>query len=314
MHSDAPTVRVSDLPALTADDLGERLTVIPVPDPREPDIGNSLESVASSEDAVWVVSHRGGIVSRIDTGTNAVVATVESPILPTCRPNACVGLGGIAATADQVWFYNKHSGVFVQVDTTTNAIVGSHAASGREALVAAEGLIWTGGDSGAVGMDPESGEVVTTVEDGAGLYPAGGAAGSVWFVGDECRELRRVDPETGATQATIPIDTCIGDIGAVADEVWVATFRGILRIDARLNQEIDVIRLRTDGDVELAVVGDSVWFRGKIGELVRIDAATRQPVERIRLPNGQYMGELGASDGAVWVANWREGTVYRIDE
>ena len=50
-------------------------------------------SMAVSEDAIWVVSHRGGIVSRIDPATNEVVATIESAILPSCIPNACVGLG-----------------------------------------------------------------------------------------------------------------------------------------------------------------------------------------------------------------------------
>ncbi len=181
---------------MAAADLGDRLTIIEVPDAREPEIGNSLESMAASEDAVWVVSHRGGIVSRIDTASNEVVATIESPILPSCVPDACIGLGEVATAGQHVWFLNKYSESFKRVDGSSNEIIGSmDGALGFRGLLGAAGLMWSGveGGDGAVGMDPASGEVTVTVDQGNGLYAAGFAAGSVWFVGDDCRELLRVD-------------------------------------------------------------------------------------------------------------------------
>ena len=308
-------VKVSDLEEVPAADLGDRLTVIEVPDARQPEIGNSLESMAVSEDAVWVVSHRGGIVSRIDPVTNEVVAVIESPILPSCIPNACVGLGGIATAGQHVWFHNKYLESFQRIDASSNEIVGSKGGAFR-GLLGAEGLMWSGteGGDGAVGMDPASGEVGVTVAEGSGLEPAGFASGSVWFVGDECRELLRVDPASGAIQGTISIDTCIGDVVDAGGEVWAGTVKGILRIDPATNQEVGWIRILTENDrFSLAVVGDSVWFRGNVNEIVRIDLVTKQPVERIRLPYGQYQAEIGVADGSLWVANWDEGTVYRIE-
>ena len=310
------TVKVSDLEEVPAADLGDRLTVIEVPDAREPEIGNSLESLAVSEDAIWVVSHRGGIVSRINPATNEVVATVESPILPGCIPNACVGLGGIATAGQHVWFLNQYLESFQQIDASTNEIVGSKGGPRREGLLGAAGLMWSGleGGDGAVGMDPGSGDVKVTVAETRALYPAGFASGSVWFVVEECRELLRVDPATGAIQATIAIDACIGDMVDAGGEVWAGTFKGILRIDPSTNQQVGLIRIFTENErFSLAVVGDSVWFRGKVTEIVRIDAVTKQPVERIRLPYGQYQADIGVADGSVWVANWDEGTVYRIE-
>jgi streptogramin lyase len=320
MPSSSPgveSIRVSDLEKVQAADLGDRLTIVDVPDPRAPDIGNSLESMAVSEDAVWVVSHRGGIVSRIDPATNAVVAAIESPILPGCIPNACVGLGAVATAGEHVWFLNQYLESFPRIDATSNEIIGSKGGATRfEGLLGADGLIWSGneGGDGAVGMDPASGEVSVTVADGSGLYPAGFAAGSIWFAGDECRELLRVDPATGDVQSTIPIDTCVGDVVEAADEIWAGTFKGILRIDPTSSQEVGWISIRTENDrFSLAVVDDSVWFRGEVTEIVRLDPVTKQPVERIALPFGQYQGEIGVADGSLWVANWGEGTVYRID-
>ena len=311
------TVNVSDLEKVPAADLGDRLTVIEVPDAREPEIGNSLESLAVSEDAVWVVSHRGGVVSRIDPATNEVVASIESPILPSCIPNACVGLGAVASAGEHVWFLNQYLESFQRIDASSNEIIGSKGGATRfNGLLGADGLMWSGNESGdgAVGMDPASGDASVTVSEGSGLYPSGFASGSVWFVGDDCRELLRVDAATGDIQATIAIDTCIGDVVDAGGEVWAGTFKGILRIDPTTSQEVGWISIRTENDrFSLAVVDDSVWFRGEVTEIVRLDPVAKQPVERIALPFGQYQGEIGVADGSLWVANWGEGTVYRIE-
>ncbi|HYI66602.1 MAG TPA: hypothetical protein VEW95_06760 [Candidatus Limnocylindrales bacterium] len=311
------TVNVSDLEKVPAADLGDRLTVIEVPDAREPEIGNSLESVAVSEDAIWVVSHRGGIVSRIDPATNEVVAAIESQILPSCIPNACVGLGGVATAGQHVWFFNGYLESFPRIDASSNELIGSKGGATRfEGLLGADGLMWSGkaGGDGAVGMDPASGEVSVTVTEGGGLYPAGFASGSVWFVGDDCQELLRVDPASGAVQGRIAIETCLGDVVDAGGEVWAGTVNGILRIDPATNEEVGWIRIRTDNErFSLAVVGDSVWFRGEVTEIIRLDLVTKQPVERIRLPYGQYSAEIDSAEGSVWIANWDEGTVYRIE-
>jgi streptogramin lyase len=316
--STLPTVTIDarDLERIPAADLADRLTVIEVPDAREPEIGNSLESMAVSDDAVWVVSHRGGIVAHIDPTTNRVVAAIESPIDPDCRPNACTGLGGIAAVGPHVWLHNQYSETLKRIDASADEIVGTIAAADLNGLLAADGLIWTGldGDDGAVGRDPASGDVRVTVAEGIGLAPAGMAAGSVWFVGAECRELLRVDPATGDVQAAIPIDACLGNLVDVGTEVWAATAKGILRLDPESDEPVGWIRIQTDHErVSLAVDGDSVWFRGRVTEILRIDPATHEAVERIGLPPGQYQAEIGVVDGSLWVANWGEGTVYRIE-
>lgn len=310
------TIDVSDLERVPAADLGDRLTVIDVPDAREPEIGNSLESMAVSDDGVWVVSHRGGIMARVDPTTNEVVAVIESPIDPECRPNACIGLGGVAAVGQHVWLHNQYSETLKQIDAGTDTIVATIPAANLGGLLAAHGLMWSGveGDGRAVGRDPASGDVRVTVAEGIGHGPVGSAAGSVWFVGAECQELVRVDPESGDVEATIPIDACVGDVVDVGIEVWAGTSQGVLRLDPGTNEAVGRIRIRTDNTrISLAVVGDSVWFRGKVTEILRIDPTTKQGVELIGLPYGQYQAEIGVADGSLWVANWGEGTVYRIE-
>ena len=211
-----------------------------------------------------------------------------------------------------MWFLNQYTESLQRVDATSNEIIGSTAAVGLAGLLGAGGLMWSGveGGDGAVGMDPGTGEVTVTVSEGSGLHPAGFASGSVWFVGDECNELLRVDPAGGAVQGTIAIDTCIWDIVDVGNEVWAGTHKGIVRIDPAMNREVGRTTIPTEYDrVSLAVVGDGVWFRGGVTEIVRIDPVTKQPVERIELPYGQYSGEIDSAEGSVWIANWDEGTV-----
>ena len=125
------TINVSDLAKVAAADLGDRLTVIEVPDAREPDIGNSLESMAVSEDAIWVVSHRGGIVSRIDPATNEVVAAIESPVRAELHPECLRRLGGIAAAGQHVWFLNQYLESFERIDASSNEIIGSKGGATR---------------------------------------------------------------------------------------------------------------------------------------------------------------------------------------
>ncbi len=311
-----PSVDVNDVEPVLAADLGDRLTVIPVPDPREADLGNSLESLLVTEDAVWVVSHRGGILSRIDPSTNEVVAVVESRILPDCRVNACVGLGSVDTRDGDVWLHNQYLQLFLRIDTETNEIVDEVSDLNLGHFIPGSDLMWSpGAGAGAVGRDFDSRDVVVTVDHDGPIEPAGVAAGSMWFTTTACEDLVRVDPATGAVQATIPAVGCARSVVEVGDEVWASSSRGIMRIDPATDQMVGRIRASTDNDrLSLVVVGDSVWFRTRITEIVRIDAASGQPVERITLPWGQYQAEIGGGHGSVWVANWAEGTVYRIED
>ncbi len=77
----------------------------------------------------------------------------------------------------------------------------------------------------------------------------------------------------------------------VGNEVWAGTHKGIVRIDPAMNREVGRTRIPTEYDrVSLAVVGDGVWFRGGVTEIVRIDPVTKQPVERIELPLRAVLG------------------------
>jgi streptogramin lyase len=299
-----------------AADLGDRLTVIEVPDPREADLGNSLESLLVTEDAVWVVSHRGGILSRIDPSTNEVVAVVESRILPDCQVNACVGLGSVDLRDGEVWLHNQYLQLFLRVDTEANEVVDEVSDINLGHFSPGSDLMWSpGAGGGAVGRDFDSRDVVVTVDHEGPIEPAGVAAGSMWFTTTACEDLVRVDPATGAVLATIPAVGCARSVVEVGDEVWASSSRGIMRIDPATDQMLGRIRASTDNDrLSLVVVGDSVWFRTRITEIVRIDAASGQPMERITLPWGQYQAEIGGGHGSVWVANWAEGTVYRIED
>ena len=103
------------------------------------------------------------------------------------------------------------------------------------------------------------------VEVPTGSLPIGLAVGdgSLWIgdVGDE--NVRRIDPRTGETTATIPIDEEPRGIGFAEGTAWISTERGLVSIDAdtnRVARTIDLIQpVPDEGPTVVTYAGGSIW-------------------------------------------------------
>jgi DNA-binding beta-propeller fold protein YncE len=127
--------------------------------------------------------------------------------------------------------------------------------------------------------------------------------------------IARIDPATNEVMATIPVDGRPEDLVASAGSLWVVLSRHpaeggmLIRVDPVTN-EIDGKPTELAGrPSNLAVGGDSAWVATQDGEVLRVDAQSREVVAEFQVGEGAVV----ASDGnQVWVANTR-GDISRID-
>lgn len=137
-------------------------------------------------------------MTRINTGTNAVVATIK-----LTDPTLCDGCGqpvALAAADGQVWVGDIPTKTLVRIDPATNAVAQS-------------------------------------IPIGIGASDLAIAAGSLWAIDERANQLVRVDPVSGKVIATIKDLPLPAQIAATDDAVWVST-TGIPRYTVSIRPQI----------------------------------------------------------------------------
>lgn len=190
--------------------------------------------------------------------------------------------------------------------------------SSPEFVTAGFGSIWVSSRNSVHRLDPETGQVVSTIPIGSrALFMAAGE-GAVWVSSTQVSSvsLSRIDPETDRVTGSIELPgCCVGDLTAGEGAVWVQSSDQVLRIDPR--------SLRVTGDVRVgshlttAGVG-GVWANtASMGpdEIKRIDPQTSRIVASMP---GRGFGQPAVGLGYVWLGVQREPgngqiEVYRID-
>src|SRR5262249_48038407 len=119
------------------------------------------EGLAAVPGSIWVASHYDWSVSRIDTATNTVVATIQ---MPGSNPGCC-GPQGIAATPTGVWVGVPNLNQVIRIDTATNAVaavISAGVSCGSLAADASSVWISSGGCGGAslARIDPTTNQVL----------------------------------------------------------------------------------------------------------------------------------------------------------
>jgi virginiamycin B lyase len=90
--------------------------------------------VAGGLGAVWVTNYGDGTVSRIDPGTNEVLATIT---MPGQQPQ------GIEVGAGAVWASSIRDRVVAKIDAGTNEVIGVvQVGGGPRDVVLVDGSLW----------------------------------------------------------------------------------------------------------------------------------------------------------------------------
>ena len=147
--------------------------------------------------------------------------------------------------------------------------------------------------------------------------------GSIWVDVPNNDTIARIDPVSGAIQATIrpPLQfTPCGGFGIAADAVWLAdceSSKSVLRIDPATNAPVVTVDLGGTGHNPLLING-SPWItvdRGgpDNGRIVRISPVTNT-IDRVLVPDVPFGGggDIAMVAGSVWVVDGYHNTVLRL--
>jgi Tol biopolymer transport system component len=176
--------------------------------------------------------------------------------------------------------------------------------------------------------------VTATIPAGAFLRGVAAAEGTVWASVDNANSgpndhlLVRIDPTTNEVAESIPLPEA-GDLAVGDGSVWVLSHvvsgGAVLRLDLSTGEIAATIPVG-DQLSNIAVGQGTVWVTRTTegtppsGEVVRIDSATNQIVDRIPVSGG-WPRDVVIGDGSVWVYGhsrlaedgWEASSLWRID-
>jgi YVTN family beta-propeller protein len=279
-------------------------------------VGHPLGPFAAGESAVWV-ENRDGTVSRIDPGTNTVVATITTPFVLSG------GVGGwIVTGAGSVWISNYGANSVTRIDAATNHVVATiPVGANPTGLAVTPGAVWVANHHGRSlsRIDPAMNAVVATIPVGDQAAPVEGgpqelaaAGGSVWLEALEASGLmlERIDAATNAVMAKIPVGGFC-EYGTDGATLWAGC------LDERKLYPVDLATSALGTPIALPLppfslgVGlGAVWAVDLgPGGLVRFDPAASKPVGQTPFA---ATGGLALGYGAVW-AGRGDQKVLRIE-
>ena len=146
--------------------------------------------VAIGAGSFWMVSDQKGVLSRIDSATNKVIAEISVP-----EKSAAVNFG-----EDAAWVTTPSANTLTRVDPETNQVTATIAVGpGPRFLTVGAGSVWTlnQGDGTISRVDGKTAKVIATIE--AGIPGAGGeiafGEGHVWATIPQI-PVTEIDPAT----------------------------------------------------------------------------------------------------------------------
>ena len=266
-------------------------------------VGSQPTGLAFGADAVWVLNFRDATISRIDRATGQVVDTPAVGGTPT----------GVTFGDDAVWVttgFGQASGDIgsvVQFDARQATVENRIAlGSGVAGVAFGDGAVWVVdrtrelvlriGTNNANGS-PEEIDVGTA--PGAIAF----GAGSVWVTSELDNTLRRIDPITYDSVATIPLLASPTAIAVGEEAVWVTSESGdtVTRIDLATNRPGATIDVG-DGPLGVATSSGSVWVAvGGEGHVARLDPASDAVVATYPV-DGAPEAIVADDDGGIWVS------------
>jgi DNA-binding SARP family transcriptional activator len=310
-RSPAPVVLTGDSVAVV--DPGTDTIVGEIP------VGGRPAGPAVGEGSVWVGNHDGKTILRIDPRSLKVVHTIGLGVAPT---DVEVGAGGVWVLSDSA---------LLRVDPAINDVVDTvplPGGSGQER--------WTHMEVGAtavyvcrcvpiparglVRIDPVTRDITYVREGPVGQIAYG--EGALWaLMGYEADTIERIDPESKAVVATIPLER-VGELHgyrpriAVGEgAIWVASRQSLWRINPATNRFVGSVPVGIEaegsfaaGKAEGSVAAGygAVWIMSfGDGVLLRIDPESQTVAKTIPLGTLIYPANqdaIAAGEGAVWIA------------
>ena len=289
------------------------LAVVPV------DAGDAPQGIVPAFGSLWVETHRGTSLFRIDPADNRIVANID------------LGQGSsepIGVGFGRLWITPTGGATrSIIVDPHTNQVVGS-VPTVADQKAFADGSAWVVQNNGTPGavtrIDPTTLKTIASVTVGSAPEAIVAGADSIWVMNAGDGTVSRIDPSTNRTVATIRAGI-VGDNGGGNNymayglgAVWVhgATPSKILfKIDPSTDR---VTRFLIPGqtpsqlaDVNVAIGDGSLWLRTADGVVSRIDPRTGHVIGHYPADPSSGGGYEAIGYGSLWVTNFATDTVWR---
>lgn len=272
-------------------------------------------SVGIGFGSLWVASHRGSLLYRIDPDTNAIEAQI------VIGREQC---GDISFGDELVWVSScgSYNSMF-RVDPLTNAVVGSDRWPGLSVAFGADSIwaILENSSKGVLGrFEVGSYELAHLIPVGSGPLFVAYGFGSAWVSNASDGTVQRINSERNEVEATLlvgpPGVTGSGNIAVGEDALWVGSVGdgSVYRIDPLTNsvERIDLgLTKQTEfWDLFIEAATGAIWLRTSDDTIARIDTRTRRVVATYPASGGG--GDMAVGFGSLWVANFADDTIWRI--
>jgi len=271
-------------------------------------VGSAPETAAVGYGSVWVPSHGGRIISRIDPDTNKVT-TID--IGAGFAINNVVAFGARSAWVQQ-WTESGEELVTRRIDVRTNKVVATVRLGGSGRLAFGGEHLWIFDGSILFKVDPATNQVVGRVRIGTYSDEAyvTFAHGSVWVAHWE-DGVFRVDPDT--MQVIGRIDATAWKIVSDGRAMWVLDEgkSTVSEIDPSTNEVVATIDVGPGTGVLARGVHQELWVRTVPASLFLIDSRRAEIVRAFRLPS--LTGYVDVGFGSLWVPFFDRDEVWRVD-
>jgi DNA-binding beta-propeller fold protein YncE len=272
-------------------------------------VGKTADWVLVTRDAVWTGSTGPNAVHRIDPRTNVLAANIDLPGEP------CAGL---ASGFGALWIplCGDKPGL-AKVDMTMNRLVevlpfGPAAAEGGVATTADSVWIVTDKQGTLARIDPLSGKRRQTIRLPVGSYNLQPDGGVLYATQVEGAALTVVDAATGDLLATISTGPHPRFLTVGGGFVWTLNQGDgtLSKISIETRKVVATIALNTPGHGgDIAFHGGQVWTTMVKTPLSLTDASSDRVLHQWIGPGGD---SLGVGHGAIWITDYRGGTIARI--
>jgi YVTN family beta-propeller protein len=267
------------------------------------------QAVAWSVGGIWVADFREGVLWIYDprAGSRLRIPSNGEP-------------RDIAALGDQVY-------VAVDGNALTGSVARYDAASGQRletlspelacALASGDGVVWAAGCPYVDRLSTDAQPLRRLHHIALPYQPPGIAsttrvqfremavgAGSLWVLGDALdRRVWRLDPRSGAVQATIALPFPPRSVVVAGGAAWITDglHDTVVPIDARSNRVLPAVRVGR-GAAGVTATAGAVWVANSIaGTVSRVDPRSRRVVATVHV--GGSPSEIDAGPDGVWVTS-----------
>jgi class 3 adenylate cyclase/DNA-binding beta-propeller fold protein YncE len=165
-----------------------------------------------------------------------------------------------------------------------------------------------------VRIDPQTERVIAVIPVGRRPGALVAVGKEIWILNEDEETVSIVDPTTNKVKEKFGGGPFRFSMDYGFGSVWVTgEDRTLYRINPSTHLPTARIQLPSDADL-LAIGEESIWTLNVDESVSEIDPGTDKVVQTIQLPRPvPGRNGIGVGQGAVWVSNYNDGTVLKVD-